>query len=486
MPLALTRRRLLGLFAAGCAGAVAAACGSPPTPTQAPAAAPTPAQPAPTAAPAQAKPAASPPAEAKPAATTAPAAAKPLGKEPITLRQWHWDNFLIEPYEKEGAEFAKQFPNITVKVEATPSAEYPQKVTAAIAGGAPPDLIGVTRARADFLLFATNKQLTPLLPLIQRDKFDLDDFNLRARKQHTWKGTIYSLPAQWLTIFWFYSIDRFKQAQLKTPTEYWREGKWTWETYRELAAQLTQGAGVDKHWGTANLTPTWHNAFLSHVWSNKGEWFTADYGKSTLTDPATVGAYQFAMDMRQYAPGPEDARTGTAESGRLGMWPQWDIYCQLYQGKVPFTYSVAPPPASPASGTHVFWGNATGAGIPAGVKQPDASWELLKHILSPEAVTRIYMATGITPPRTSLTSANDFWRKNPNMPPADLMLDLIQLKEKTVRALAKISKYPEMTKAHDEEISLVWAHKQPLTDALKKAGERWDKLLQEGEVDADI
>jgi multiple sugar transport system substrate-binding protein len=464
----LTRRHLLGLFAIGAVGTVAAACGAQPAPTQAPAGAPTAA-----------------PAEAKPAATAAPAA-KPPSKEPITLRLWHWDNILVEPYEKEGAEFAKQFPNVTLKVEQTAAGEFPQKLTAAMAGGAPPDIIGVTRARADFLLFATKKQLTPLLPYIQRDKFDLEDFDLRARKQHTWKGTLYSLPAQWATVFWFYNEDLFKKAKAKTPTEYWKEGKWTWEAYRTAAAQLTQGSGTDKVWGTNNLTPTFINAFVPLVWSNKGEWFTADYKKSTLLDPATLGAYQFAYDMREFAPGPEDARTGTIESGRLGMWPNWDLWFQLTLGKVPFTYTVVPPPAAPATGTHVFWGNATGTGIPAGVKNPDASWDLLKFLMSPEAMTRIFLGAGITPPRASLTGTKEFWHKNTNLPDSALMLQLAQLKDKNARTLAKISNWAEMTTAHSEETTLVWAGKQSVADGLKKIGERWDKYLSEGEIDTDI
>src|SRR5262249_19123929 len=137
MPRAFSRRRVLGLFGLGAAGAYLTACQqAPPAPTQAPAK-PTEAPRPPATAPEPTNPAAA------PAATTAPAAAAPATKarDKITLRVWHWDSFLTEPYEKVGQEFTKKFPFATVAVENTPSGEYPQKVTASVAGGAPPDLI---------------------------------------------------------------------------------------------------------------------------------------------------------------------------------------------------------------------------------------------------------------------------------------------------------------------------------------------------------
>src|SRR5438045_521171 len=96
-PRKIDRRRFVGLAGLSALGAYVAACGAPPAPTAAP-----------TAAPAQG---AAPAAQAAPsptAATTAaaPAAAAPAkARENITLRLWHWDTFLLEPYKQVGAAF---------------------------------------------------------------------------------------------------------------------------------------------------------------------------------------------------------------------------------------------------------------------------------------------------------------------------------------------------------------------------------------------
>lgn len=466
----VTRRSILRLFGLGAAAAAIAAC-------SAPAATPMPAKPAEVAK----------PAGTAPSTTQAPATAPATkAKEPITLRLWHWDAVLIEPYDREAAIFKQQFPYVTVKVKQTDAAEYPQKVTAAVAGGSPPDVIGVTVTRADFLTFASKGQLTPLMPYIQRDKFDLDDFYPLNLKQHQWKGLLYSLPYAWNTQVWFYNIDMFKREGLKTPTEYWREGQWSWNTYKELAAKLTKGSGTDKYWGSGNIMPNNTAAFLPMVWTNGGELFDPQYTKALLTEQATFGAFEFVYDVKKSAPGPEDAKTGTIESGRLGMWPNWDIWYELNIGRVPFKYQIVPPPAAKGGGKHFFTGNAPGFGIPKGVKHPDESWELIKFLLSPESLTRLFLAANNTPSRRSLSTSKELWAQNKSLPDPSTMWETAKAKEANAKNPPKISTWAQMSTAMSEEMTLVWADKQSLSDGVKKVADRWNKLLQGAEVDPDV
>src|SRR5262245_42960642 len=236
-PRAFSRRAVLRLTGVGAVGAFLAACTPAPAPTDTPAPAkpaeppkppaeaakpteaPKPAAAATTAPPAPTKPAEA----AKPAEPTAPAAAAPAkSAEKATLRLWHWDEPLNEPYKQVGAEFTKAFPNLTVAVEITPAGEYPQKLTAAVAGGAPPDVIGVTKTRADFLTFASKGQLVPLTPYVQRDKYDLNDFYSANLKQGTWKGVLLNLPHASDTQAWFYNADLFAKEGVADPAAAWK------------------------------------------------------------------------------------------------------------------------------------------------------------------------------------------------------------------------------------------------------------------------
>ena len=449
----LSRRHLLGLLALAPLGAALAACRTP--------------------------------APARPGQEVA--AGRPrLPAEAVTLRLWHWDDFLIEPYAREGEAFTHKFPNLIVAVEHTPAGEYPTKLLAAVAGGVPPDVVGVTVTRADFLTFASKGVLTPLAPLIQRERFDLEDFYPLNLKQHTWKGTLYSLPYAWNTVVWFYNADLFARAGAKTPAEYWREGRWTWETYLELALRLTGGAGADKQFGSAVVSPTYTAAFLPLVWTNGGELFTPDYRRPALLDPPAFGAFQFAFNVRRAAPTAEEARTATVASGRIGMWPNWDLRFQVDLPVFPFRFSLVPPPASPRTGLHYFTGNAPGFGIPRGAKYPDASWELLQHLISPEALTRVYLATNNTPSRKSLAAGKELWQKNTALPDPDLMWTLARAKEKAAKNPPKISTWFEMTRVLTQEMNAVWSDQQDLKAGVQNVVQQWEVLLRDAEVDPDL
>jgi multiple sugar transport system substrate-binding protein len=397
---------------------------------------------------------------------------------------WHWDSFLEKPYTKVGQDFTAKFPNITVKVEITSSGEYPQKVTSSVAGGVPPDLIGVTVTRADFLTFATSGQLTPLMPYIQRDKFDLSDFYDLNLRQVTWKGTLLALPYTWDTVAWFYNMDLFKSAGLTTPGEYWKQNKWDWPTYLDLASKLTKGSGLDKQWGSGILNPGFTAAFLPMIWSAGGSLLDQGYTKAALTSAADRSAFDFAYNVRKFAPGPEDTKTGTSQSGRVGIWPDWDEEYVLYRDQVKFQYGMVPPPASPGTNKNYFTGNAPGFGIPKGAKHPDDSWELLKMVESPDELTYLFVETYSGPPRRSLNGSIDMFKKNTQLADPSLAQQIYKAKE-MANTPPKISSWAQMLTAMSEEMTLVWADKQSLSDGVQKVSDRWNQLLQGAVFDID-
>lgn len=73
------------------------------------------------------------------------------------------------------------------------------------------------------------------------------------------KDKIYSVQAdhaRWDNAL-FYNVELFDELGLKTPTEYYEEGNWTWDTMRELAMQATideNGDGMPEVYGIAWTT----------------------------------------------------------------------------------------------------------------------------------------------------------------------------------------------------------------------------------------
>ncbi len=454
----VSRRSLLKAAGLGAAGVALGAC-APPVAPATPAA---PAQPG--------------------SAATSPTEAPQVGGEPVTLRLWHWDNFLIVPYEKEAATYKETHPNVTVKIENTPYGEFSQKMGAAIAGGTPPDITGT--AGEHFTNLAGKGQLMELEPFVKSSGFDLNDFAAGSLKQTTWKGKLVSIPYSTDAMWIFYNVDAFKKAGLKTPTEYWKEGKWNWNTYLELAEKLSTGSGADKQWGSGNLGVSSEFSFIPAVASARGALFDANYTKATIAEPAAKSAYDFYYNVRKFAPGPEDAQTGTAESGKLGMWLDWELAYALNLGRTPFTYSVAPTPASPDTNKIVFCGDAPGFGIPAGAKTPQASWDFINFLLSPDPLTRVFVATAAPPPRISMISP-DLWKKIPNLPDPQLAADISDLRFKSFHNGPKMSNWGEIWNVQGEEMSLVWADTQTLDAGIAKIADRWNKLIKESDIDPD-
>jgi ABC-type glycerol-3-phosphate transport system substrate-binding protein len=167
------------------------------------------------------------------------------------------------------------------------------------------------------------------------------------------------------------------------------------------------------------------------------------------------------------------------------MWPNWDIHYALMRANTNFKYGIVPPPAA-AGGRHFFTGNAPGFGIPKGAKFADDSWELIKFILSPEQLALPFVEANNTPPRKSMVANRDVWKQHTKFFDPDAMLELAKAKEEAAKNPPKISTWAQMSTAMNEEMTLVWADKQPLADGVKKVAERWDKLLKEAEIDPDV
>ncbi len=401
----------------------------------------------------------------------------------ITLRLWHWDNFMSDPWLNEGKTFAETHPNITVVAEMTPYGEYSQKIAATIAGGTPPDVAGTIAEH--FTTMAGSGQLTDIAPYIERDSYDIEDWHPGNLSQNSWDSVLLSLPYTADGMWWFYQIETFQEKGLKTPYEYWKEGNWTWDTAAELAAQLTTGEGVDKVFGSGNISYGNYFEILPYMASAGGEFFDATYTKTVINESPSADAYQWAYQMRQYAPGPDDSQAGTPQSGRVMQWLDWSPYYQVYLDQMPFKYSIAPPPSSPESNTHVFCGDAPGFGILKGVAHPDDSWAFIAHLMSPEALERVFLVTNAEPPRMSMATNVELWRKNTKLPEPEIAYELTAARFEAFYNTPKVSNWLEMWQAHNEELSLAWADDQTLEVALDKVVDRINGLISEADIDQD-
>jgi multiple sugar transport system substrate-binding protein len=407
-----------------------------------------------------------------------------LTKEDISLRLWHWDDYMANGWRPILDKFTEKYPNIKVNIEMTDYGQYSQKAAASIAGGTVPDVVGTVGEH--FTNMAGKNQLVDLKPYVEATKFPIDDFNVGNLSQCSWDGVLLAIPytadGEWM----FYQIEEFQKAGVKTPYEYWKEGNWTWDTVADLAKQLTTGTGVDKVFGWGGLGTGNYYEILPYMASNGVGMFDDSYSKSEMGSDKGQQLFQWGYDLREYAPGAEDQQSGTPQSGHVRMWIDWSPYGLVYADQMPFKYSYAPPPASPDTKKTVFCGDAAAFGFLKGGKHLDESWAVLEWLNQPDSLEYIFHQTGSEPGRMSVSMDEAMWKRDTKYPDSQIGYELTVARYKDgFYNIPKVSNFNEMWQAYSEEISLAWADSQPLSDALGKADERINALLPEATIDKD-
>lgn len=129
---------------------------------------------------------------------------------------------------------------------------YPTKLMAMIGSGSPADIIMVDQ-RGWMPRLAVLNVLEPVDDYI--DVTTMMDYEQRLYEYFKWKDNHYAayINGAWGYSLW-YNKTMFVNNGLKTPREYWEEGNWNWNTFLEVAQELTQDTTRDgqiDQWGYA-------------------------------------------------------------------------------------------------------------------------------------------------------------------------------------------------------------------------------------------
>jgi ABC-type glycerol-3-phosphate transport system substrate-binding protein len=125
---------------------------------------------------------------------------------------------------------------------------------------------------------------------------------------------------------WIYNRDMFVAAGLPTPNELQNEGKWNWETMKELAIALTQdidGDGVVDIYGVGARLDPWPIEQEMAVYANGGGIMKFVDGKAVyaMNDPEAIEAIEMWKELDQV-------------HGCVMVGDKFDIRAQFNQGKV--------------------------------------------------------------------------------------------------------------------------------------------------------
>src|SRR5262249_53389209 len=89
----------------------------------------------------------------------------------------------------------------------------------------------------------------------------------------------------------FYNVDLFD----KKGVEYPDPKSFTWDDFAQRARAISDPA--NQIWGSETIPVGWHYFTLKQCWQNNGDFYSADWLKSRMEDPATIEAVQFWADL---------------------------------------------------------------------------------------------------------------------------------------------------------------------------------------------
>ncbi|MBI3973077.1 MAG: extracellular solute-binding protein [Chloroflexi bacterium] len=323
---------------------------------------------------------------------------------PASLDVWLWWKDPVESLQKMGESFVTKHPGSAVNVD-SPSG-YWDKLTAALAGNAGPDLFFMNNV--NYWAWAGRGLLLDL------DRLIAGDAAMRQNVEASWKDAVtfykfkgknFGLPYMYTTVVLYYNEELLRAANLKTPAE--AGDAFDWTMARDHAQKLTRREGSEvKMWGLMS-TEGIETGWLNWVRANEGDFLDKDAKKSIVDQPASAEAWQHLVDLRlkdRVSPDVEALKAMNARdqftNGKLAMWPSGSWQMKTLNSQLSgFRYNIAQLPASPRTKKRGGTTNIVGVVINKDGKARDQSWALLTHFLSKESQDIIARADVLAPVR---------------------------------------------------------------------------------------
>jgi multiple sugar transport system substrate-binding protein len=192
------------------------------------------------------------------------------------------------------ARFNKKYPNVKVELAVDPIStgwgDYVTKVFAQFNSGQQADVYGT--AIETFRAFSSRGIWLPLNDFVKANP-GFSDFAPSLFEQASYKGQINYIPIGWNNIMINYNRDLFDKAGVKYP----KDGKWTWDEFRDVAKKLTvkDSSGNVSQFGYE--VPSQN--FFIQPWflSNNTSTLNADWTASNMLDPKVSESLQFLYDL---------------------------------------------------------------------------------------------------------------------------------------------------------------------------------------------
>lgn len=322
----------------------------------------------------------------------------------LTFSIWGNDNHK-QTLTEIAAEFTEQNPGVTVEIMTIPFNDYQQKLSIMLASRTAPDIGWLS----DTMIpqFLDSGQLLDVSAIKDDASYDFGDLFPATLEALTMDGSLYGIPFSTPPSMIFYNKTLFKQKGLKTPTELYKEGNWTYEEMIKAAKALTDpsqgiyGVKLTREW------KTWSSAVYSLVRAYGSRVLSEDGMKFELNTPEGQQAIQLYYDLifkDQVHPKPGDQLT--FDSGKLAMFR--DVYSSVTSARAikDFEWDVAPMPKGPAGSGN--WIGFAGYTVFKDTKHPEEAVAFLKFVSNKQSMSST--SKYFVPSRKSVLQSDAFMK----------------------------------------------------------------------------
>jgi len=381
------------------------------------------------------------------------------GKVEITYG--FWDKKQVPAIEEIIKLFNEKNPDIKVKTELTPYAQYFQKLETAATGGALPDVLWMNGPHV--VQYAKGKVILPLSDMAKKDDYSFDNYPKSLIDLYTVDEEVYGIPKDFDTTGLWYNKKIFDEAGVPYPDD-----TWDWNKLKEVATKLTnKDKGI---WGYAALMGN-QGGYYDFIWQNGGHIISED-GKSVGFDqPEAIEALKYNISFIEDGLSPTQAQmTETAaselfSSGKIAMMFDGPWMVPEYKKNPDLNVAVVPKGKQRAVAIHGL-SNV----IAANTKHKEAAWKFVQFLGSKEAA-EVYANTGTVIP--AYNGTQDAWLQSvPNLN-LKAFIDGVDYSV----PLPSVENTGEIWQYETDILKKAWSEEESVEDAVKELTKKANEAL---------
>ena len=201
-----------------------------------------------------------------------------------------WDENQVPALEANIAAFNEIYPNIEVKIDITPWAQYWTKLQTQASGDTLPDVFWMNGP--NFQLYAANDQLEPMTNLIDDGEVDPANYVEVLNDLYSFDDEQYGMPKDFDTVALWYNKAILAEAGVEIPDD-----TWTWEDFATAAKTVSDTLADQGVYGVATGLTGGQEGYYNTILQAGGYVLSEDGQTSGYDDPKTIRGLQFWADL---------------------------------------------------------------------------------------------------------------------------------------------------------------------------------------------